>query len=451
MDNGDIKCREKWSGATSNGTVALFAGGAGATFFTTVDIFNADTLQWSTSDLSVGRTDIAATSAGKYALFAGGRIGGSPTDVVDIYNYATGTWSTSQLSVPRMIFAAATVGKYALFGGGCNYDSTTFDVVDIFDAESGQWTSTTTLSLARGDFSATTVGKKALFGGGGKIDNSLIVDTVDFFSFDDILGVDPAPVQAPNSTVQFIVKSNTEDYLVINSGNDIKTCGGVNICDEISKGKQTLAVNVNGQLSISNGNSVSLPDNNATNEIQTLSLNAGTVSLTDGGSFVLPDAEATNELQTLSIANKTLQLSQGNSVPLPFVTMVTSNGCALTASSTAYQALLQSTVTLPASGSVKLEFQCSLWCDLRSGGAYCDHRFLFSDSTSGPTAEFNQYVEEFSQTTTQQIIAMSWVVQRPAGQATFYVLGQKVDAAGTVDVPQGNVIKPRLIVTFFPE
>lgn len=63
-------------------------------------------------------------------------------------------------------------------------------------------TSTTTLSLARGDFPATTIGKKALFGGGGKIDdNSLIVNTVDFFCFDDVLGEVPAPYNSQSNSV----------------------------------------------------------------------------------------------------------------------------------------------------------------------------------------------------------------------------------------------------------
>lgn len=252
---------------------------------------------------------------------------------------------------------------------------------------------------------------------------------------------------------EFVVKNNNEEYLVINSPTEVKTCGGINICTEITNGKQTLNLSGAGELSISPGNSVQLPDNSATNEIQTLSLNGGTVSLTNGGSFVLPDADATNELQTLSISNKALQLSKGNSVPLPFVKMVSSNGASLTTSSTGYQTLIQSAVTLPANGSVKIEFQCSVWCDLRPAGyQYCDYRFFVSDSATQLSADFDQsFVEVYMSSTAQDVVSLSWVVQRSAGPTTFYALGQKVDSSGTVVMPQGGIIKPRLIVTFFPE
>jgi hypothetical protein len=44
---------------------------------------------------------------------AGGR-----SSVVDVYNGNTGTWSTAQLSVARSVLAAASVGNLALFTGG---------------------------------------------------------------------------------------------------------------------------------------------------------------------------------------------------------------------------------------------------------------------------------------------------------------------------------------------
>ncbi len=42
--------------------------------------------------------------------------------VVDIYNSASGTWSTTQLSVGRRQLAATSVGNVAIFAGGyaCN-------------------------------------------------------------------------------------------------------------------------------------------------------------------------------------------------------------------------------------------------------------------------------------------------------------------------------------------
>ncbi len=37
---------------------------------------------------------------------------------VDLYNSASGTWSTAQLSVARSQLAATSVGKVAIFAGG---------------------------------------------------------------------------------------------------------------------------------------------------------------------------------------------------------------------------------------------------------------------------------------------------------------------------------------------
>jgi hypothetical protein len=130
---------------------------------------------WSTAQLSVGRYELAATSVGNVAIFAGGwtgncsfalfvegmlyevmRVGDAVTfeclrraaccllcmrcrrlphhvimcvtadfgysKAVDLYNGASGTWSTAQLSVARASFAATSVGNVAIFAGGnCSF------------------------------------------------------------------------------------------------------------------------------------------------------------------------------------------------------------------------------------------------------------------------------------------------------------------------------------------
>jgi hypothetical protein len=40
------------------------------------------------------------------------------SNTVDVYNSATGVWSTAQLSVARSDLAAASVGNLAIFAGG---------------------------------------------------------------------------------------------------------------------------------------------------------------------------------------------------------------------------------------------------------------------------------------------------------------------------------------------
>ncbi len=45
------------------------------------------------------------------------------TNVVDFYNSTSGTWSTAQLSVERNDIAATSVGNVAIFAGGQNSNS----------------------------------------------------------------------------------------------------------------------------------------------------------------------------------------------------------------------------------------------------------------------------------------------------------------------------------------
>lgn len=89
---------------------------------------------------------------------------------------------------------------------------------------------------------------------------------------------------------------------------------------------QTLSINGN-QLSISGGNSVTLPissgndaDADSTNEIQSLILNGNSLSISKGNSILLPgdnDTNSSNELQTLSVNGSNLTISNGNTVAIP--------------------------------------------------------------------------------------------------------------------------------------
>ena len=47
----------------------------------------------------------------------------SVSKAVDLFNSATGAWTTAQLSVARTALAAASVGSVALFAGGAIYGS----------------------------------------------------------------------------------------------------------------------------------------------------------------------------------------------------------------------------------------------------------------------------------------------------------------------------------------
>jgi len=89
-------------------------------------------LTHTTTALSQARLNLAATSVGGYALFAGGRANHvGNTNIVDIFNAMTGQWSTATLAQGRYDLAAASVGQYALFAGGYGNGSET-SMVDIF-------------------------------------------------------------------------------------------------------------------------------------------------------------------------------------------------------------------------------------------------------------------------------------------------------------------------------
>ncbi len=97
-------------------------------------------------------------------MFAGGLSATGNSNVVDIFNASNGQWSSGTLSQARADLAATTVGTLALFAGGAT-TSTQSNVVDIYNASTDAW-STATLSQARFNLAATTVGTQAIFAGG---------------------------------------------------------------------------------------------------------------------------------------------------------------------------------------------------------------------------------------------------------------------------------------------
>lgn len=170
------------STALPDGSVAMFAGGedANKVKFAGVDIYTASTGKWTAAKLSQPRSFPAAASvvvAGRtLSLFAGGECSegrtGTDSRRVDIYEHGKG-WvvNADLLSKPRKKLAAATAGPYILIGGGytSGMKNTTArgysDVVDLFHAGTGKWT-TATLSQPRQYITAASAGSVAVFAGG---------------------------------------------------------------------------------------------------------------------------------------------------------------------------------------------------------------------------------------------------------------------------------------------
>ena len=71
-----------------------------------------------------------------------------------------------------------------------------------------------------------------------------------------------------------------------------------------------------------NGNTISAADNSATNEIQSLSINGDQISISNGNTITLPPNSGT-DAQTLSVNGNQLAISNGNTVTLPTGTTYT--------------------------------------------------------------------------------------------------------------------------------
>jgi hypothetical protein len=175
------------SGA-SVGSKALFAGGVASvanpldTYYSVVDIYNANTSTWSTAQLSQARESMASATLGTKVFFAGGKNGATSSSVVDIYDDATGLWTTSSLSVGRQELAATSLAGKVFFGGGMSYQVAPYysNVVDIYDGNTNSW-STSALSLARNGLAAAAAGSKVLFAGGVYNQGLSFSDRVDIY------------------------------------------------------------------------------------------------------------------------------------------------------------------------------------------------------------------------------------------------------------------------------
>lgn len=148
---------------------------AWADAYATVDILDTQTGLMSQTILSQPRCGMAAAVVGNKVLFAGGvgweNIGGTQVErtyaTVDIYDIVTKQWSSATLSVARSEIAATSVGSKAYFAGGLDTGATGVSkVIDVYDAATGQW-STMQLRDAKRGAAAVTRGNEIIFAGGG--------------------------------------------------------------------------------------------------------------------------------------------------------------------------------------------------------------------------------------------------------------------------------------------
>ena len=117
--------------AVRAGNFVLFAGGDGKNIsahegtetFDAVDAYDLFLTRTTPAPLSKARRNIAGTTAGNFAVLAGGLLAGLYNDSgdVDIYDPYLTHSTSDKISLARYNMAAASIGAFALFGGGLAY------------------------------------------------------------------------------------------------------------------------------------------------------------------------------------------------------------------------------------------------------------------------------------------------------------------------------------------
>jgi hypothetical protein len=149
--------------ATSVGNTAYFAGGANETNISrllealTIDTEHGAKWEWNRTVLKEARKNMAATSVGLFAIFAGGEtVDGSVTDTVDILDTSTGNLTASKLSVARKDLSGASAAIWAVFAGG--FDGEGYSaVVEVYNVANKTWSRLDDLTVARSLMAASTV------------------------------------------------------------------------------------------------------------------------------------------------------------------------------------------------------------------------------------------------------------------------------------------------------
>jgi hypothetical protein len=182
-------------------------------------------------------------------MFAGGYVhdpligNTTVTDRVDILDTETNTWSQASLSVPRAGLSSATLGNKAYFIGGGNiiisgieYFESVTDVVDIFNADDGTW-STSTINLPRTAHNCAVSGDKIVIAGGLTGPQSVTTNKIEVFTDQTIntgethpkailhLSITPNPASHYlNVTIEDVdLQCNNADFRIYNrSGSLVK-------------------------------------------------------------------------------------------------------------------------------------------------------------------------------------------------------------------------------------
>lgn len=107
----------------------------------------------------------SVATVGNKVIFFGGYKDGEYLSKIDIYDDETGSWTTHTASEARSGAEVAIVGQKAIFFAGEKIRQSS-SKIDIYDSETGGW-STRTTSEARWNVAVAVVNNKTIFFGGG--------------------------------------------------------------------------------------------------------------------------------------------------------------------------------------------------------------------------------------------------------------------------------------------
>ena len=165
------------------GDVAIFAGGEGIYSYGSTDAYNTRTLEKAfTGNLSYGRANLAGTSLGDRAIFAGGtKSGGYLYARIDAITSTGEVDYSKNLTQSRSHLVAGTLRNLAFVAGGKKGTQNVWcDTVDIIDT-SLNVTATDPLSSARANVGTATLGDSYILFCGGDA-GSVLSDKIDVYN-----------------------------------------------------------------------------------------------------------------------------------------------------------------------------------------------------------------------------------------------------------------------------
>jgi len=212
-------CEERNEGiATAVVQSRVFFAGGGAAGSRRVNIYNDQTGNFATFSgaLSIPRSYLKSAVTSNRVVFAGGPLvyqnaaACASQSVLDVYNFQSGVWTTNTLPNQRYNFGMASAnGDYVLFAEGTPCDGTSYNLTQVYNANSNTFGSPLQ-SRGTGSPVGFTVSSHAVFVGGGLNQYQPLVE-----------------IFSSNRRVESLEGGTTSDFAVLSANGQGYLAGGV--------------------------------------------------------------------------------------------------------------------------------------------------------------------------------------------------------------------------------